>query len=86
MSEGGSYFICPHCGHDKCAVTNTRWADNAQFRSRKCLGCRKTFPTYEMCAKDIVRRAELHRVVARVNSALRNAQDAVAGIFNVEAQ
>ncbi|MEB3320160.1 MAG: hypothetical protein VKI63_04390 [Cyanobium sp.] len=41
---------CPHCGHDKSRVTETRAADEADRRIRLCLGCAKTFTTFERVA------------------------------------
>lgn len=41
---------CPHCGHDKSRVTETRANDEADRRIRLCLGCAKTFTTFERVA------------------------------------
>jgi hypothetical protein len=38
---------CPHCGHGKSRVTETRAADEADRRIRLCLGCARTFQTLE---------------------------------------
>lgn len=38
---------CPHCGHDKSRVTETRAAAEADRRIRICQGCGKTFQTLE---------------------------------------
>lgn len=38
---------CPHCGHEKSRVTETRAAGEADRRIRLCLGCARTFQTLE---------------------------------------
>lgn len=38
---------CPHCGHEKSRVTETRAGDEADRRIRLCLGCARTFQTLE---------------------------------------
>lgn len=38
---------CPHCGHEKSRVTETRANDEADRRIRLCLGCARTFQTLE---------------------------------------
>ena len=38
---------CPHCGHEKSRVTETRAATEADRRIRLCQGCGKTFQTLE---------------------------------------
>ena len=38
---------CPHCGHDKSRVTETRAGEDADRRVRLCRKCGKTFMTLE---------------------------------------
>jgi hypothetical protein len=38
---------CPHCGHDKSRVTETRANTEADRRIRLCQGCGRTFQTLE---------------------------------------
>lgn len=38
---------CPHCGHEKSRVTETRAGADADRRIRLCLGCARTFQTLE---------------------------------------
>ncbi len=38
---------CPHCGHEKSRVTETRAGDEADRRIRICQGCARTFQTLE---------------------------------------
>lgn len=38
---------CPHCGHEKSRVTETRALPDADRRIRLCQGCGKTFQTLE---------------------------------------
>lgn len=38
---------CPHCGHDKSRVTDTRPRAAADLRYRICLGCGRKFSTLE---------------------------------------
>ena len=41
---------CPHCGHEKSRVTETRAGDDSDRRWRLCLGCARTFATFERVA------------------------------------
>ncbi|MEY3962807.1 MAG: uncultured phage MedDCM-OCT-S38-C3 [Cyanobacteriota bacterium] len=47
LHEGGVGMKCPHCGHEKSRVTETRAGDEADRRIRLCQGCGKTFQTLE---------------------------------------
>jgi hypothetical protein len=38
---------CPHCGHDKSRVTETRASAESDRRIRLCQGCGRTFQTLE---------------------------------------
>lgn len=38
---------CPHCGHEKSRVTETRAGAEVDRRIRLCLGCARTFQTLE---------------------------------------
>lgn len=38
---------CPHCGHDKSRVTETRPTGDADRRIRLCQGCGRTYQTLE---------------------------------------
>lgn len=46
-ARGGAGMKCPHCGHDKSRVTETRAQADADRRIRLCQGCGKTYQTLE---------------------------------------
>lgn len=48
---------CPHCGHKKTRVTETRESDDSVRRRRVCEACRLRFTTYE--------RAQVPRMMIR---------------------
>src|SRR5581483_5413323 len=48
---------CPHCGHKKTRVTETRESDDSVRRRRVCEACRMRFTTYE--------RAQVPRMTVR---------------------
>jgi transposase-like protein len=38
---------CPHCGHEKSLVSETRRAGTKCYRGRKCCSCNKKFVSVE---------------------------------------
>jgi transcriptional regulator NrdR family protein len=41
-------LVCPHCGHDKSQVSNSRPSASYILRYRKCGSCSKMWATYEV--------------------------------------
>jgi len=47
---------CPHCDHEKSKVIETRRYkdyENWTYRLRRCLLCKQTFKTVEMCLNQL---------------------------------
>lgn len=52
---------CPHCGHDKSAVRDSREMDGYLRRRRTCQQCARRFTTYEVVGERPDRTARLWR-------------------------
>jgi transcriptional regulator NrdR family protein len=51
---------CPHCGHDKSNVIETRKHEGETWRRRKCAGCDKTIVSCEYSQSDMTFPADIN--------------------------
>jgi transcriptional regulator NrdR family protein len=64
--------MCPHCGHGKSNVTETRRLEAETWRRRKCYACKKNFISREHADAELKFPEELTAVsLARLRKAHR---------------